>query len=142
MNRTPMKRSGFASQWKPRERTERTLSPIRVPAPSAPIFRLTPKTEYVRDEGYRRFVASLPCFGCGVQGISQAAHSNQGGNGKGLGIKASDVNLFPLCATQPGRVGCHEKHDLLLGMTLEVRVAREDAYQEKMKTFTYEGNAR
>lgn len=116
MRRTPMKRSGFASQWQPRsrpERTERTITlrPIRVPAPAAPVFNPQPKHEYIRDEGYRRYVASHDCFRCGIAGISQAAHANSAAAGKGMGIKASDEALFPLCATTPDRPGCHDEHD-------------------------------
>lgn len=133
VRRTPMKRTGFASTWVPRLKGARVLTPIRVPAPSAPIFRPTPKTEYVRDESYRRFVASLPCFECGVAGISQPAHSNQGGAGKGLSIKASDAFLFPLCADQPMRLGCHSKHDRCLGMTSDERLDRETNYLQRMK---------
>lgn len=132
MRRTPMKRTGFASKWQPRPKGVCVLSPIRVPAPSAPIFHPEPKTEYVRDEGYRRFVASLSCFECGVAGLSQSAHSNQGGAGKGLSIKASDAFLFPLCADQPMRLGCHSKHDRCIGMTNEVRLARETDYLQRM----------
>lgn len=127
-----MKRTGFASRWQPRPRGEFVLSPIRVPAPSAPIFQPTPKTEYLRDERYRRFVAGLPCFECGVFGLSQAAHSNQAGAGKGLAVKASDAFLFPLCADQPMRMGCHSKHDRCVGMTNDVRLARETDYLRRM----------
>lgn len=73
-----------------------------VPAP--PVAKSHP----VRSEAYRRAVASLPCICCGVPGISQCAHAN---TGKGAGIKASDLDSFPLCACQPGRRGCHSKFD-------------------------------
>jgi len=71
--RTPMRRSGFASQWKPRppaeERPERPILRLaRVPKPSEPVFAPQPKATYVRDEDYRRAVASLPCARCGVVG--------------------------------------------------------------------------
>jgi hypothetical protein len=32
-------------------------------------------------------------------------------HGKGRGLKSSDAATFPLCATTPGRVGCHDKFD-------------------------------
>lgn len=138
MRRTPMKRTGFARNAAGpvhigeilRERVLPRLD--RVPAPSEPIFNPVPKKEYVRDESYRRFVASLPCFECGVAGISQAAHSNQGGAGKGLSIKASDAFLFPLCADQPLRLGCHSKHDRCVDMTNDERQAREARYLARM----------
>lgn len=98
-----------------------------------PDLPIDAKTEYVRDESYRRFVASLPCFACGIAGISQAAHSNQGGAGKGLSIKASDAFLFPPCADQPMRLGCHSKHDRCLGMASGERLERETNYLQRMK---------
>ena len=72
-----------------------------------------PKAAPVRSEAYRRAVASLPCINCGVPGYSQCAHSN---SGKGAGIKASDLDSFPLCTVHPGAdgrlvQGCHENFD-------------------------------
>ncbi len=65
----------------------------------------------IRSEPYRRFVASLPCIHCGLEGYSQAAHANNAIFGKGLGQKAHDCYLFPLCADRPGVQGCHSKWD-------------------------------
>ena len=62
-------------------------------------------------EPLRRAVASLPCANCFIEGLSQCAHSNLYEHGKGRGLKASDAATFPLCITQFGRVGCHEKFD-------------------------------
>ena len=62
------------------------------------------KQKPVRDKAYRRWVASLPCAHCGLEGHSQAAHADQG---KGMGIKASDTECFPLCADRLGVQGCH-----------------------------------
>lgn len=70
------------------------------PAPKEP--------EPVRDESYRRWVASLPCFECGIQGFSQAAHPN---TGKAKGKKLSDDKCFPMCCDRPGIKGCHGKFD-------------------------------
>ena len=61
-----------------------------------------PKAAPVRSEAYRRAVASLPCINCKVPGYSQCAHSN---SGKGAGIKASDLDSFPLCTVHPGADG-------------------------------------
>lgn len=77
-----------------------------------------PKSATVRSESYRRWVASLPCAGCGVDGYSQAAHPN---NGKGLGSKTSDLLCFPLCSTRPGHMGCHYMHDNCIGMSRHER---------------------
>ena len=66
------------------------------------------KAEPVRSESYRRLVAALPCASCGIEGISQHAHSNEN---KAKGRKACDLEAMPLCADQPGRVGCHSLFD-------------------------------
>jgi hypothetical protein len=70
------------------------------PAPKAPAP--------VRDEPYRRWVASLPCFECRIAGYSNAAHPN---TGKAKGAKLSDAACFPLCVDRPGVVGCHTRFD-------------------------------
>ena len=62
----------------------------------------------MRSETYRRLVAALPCFNCGIQGHSQAAHPN---SGKTRGVKLSDLDCFPMCATRPGFKGCHAAYD-------------------------------
>jgi hypothetical protein len=77
--------------------------------PAEPVTKDAP----VRSEAYRRVVATLPCAICGVPGYSQCAHSN---SGKGAGIKASDLDSFPLCTVHPGAdgslvQGCHERFD-------------------------------
>lgn len=48
---------------------------------------------------------------CGIEGYSQAAHSNQLANGKGMGRKADDAAIFPLCADRPDVRGCHDLYD-------------------------------
>lgn len=88
-----------------------------------------PKANIVRSGSYRRFVAGFGCFECGVEGRSQAAHPNQW---RGLGQKTSDIDCFPLCAPTLGDIGCHARHDQLIGMSLEQRRAREVRYIERM----------
>ena len=118
-----MKRATFKPRVLQREardpdrlRTMPTVTPgaFRAPQPVAttPVVQV-PKDAPVRSEAYRRAVASLPCAICGVPGYSQCAHSN---SGKGAGIKASDLDSFPLCTVHPvadGRLvqGCHERFD-------------------------------
>ena len=63
-----------------------------------------PKTTLLRSKPYRQRVAALPCFNCGVEGLSQAAHSDEG---KGLALKTSDDTCYPLCGPTPGNPGCH-----------------------------------
>ena len=103
-----MRRTGFKPRAPQREardpdrlRTMPTVTPgaFRAPQPVAttPVVQV-PKDAPVRSEAYRRAVASLPCAICGVPGYSQCAHSN---SGKGAGIKASDLDSFPLCTVHP-----------------------------------------
>ncbi len=70
--------------------------------------RTQPKALAVRSYAYRRAVAQLPCVICGIYGYSQAAH---GSAGKGMGLKACDLTLFPACADRPGVRGCHAQLD-------------------------------
>lgn len=109
-----MKRTGFRPRAPRREqrdpdrvRSMPTVTPgaFRVPEPvnNAPAARVE-KSAPVRNEAYRRLVAAMPCVICGMVGYGQAAH---GSAGKGMGIKASDLELFCLCADRPGVRGCH-----------------------------------
>lgn len=66
------------------------------------------KDNAVEHEGYRRLVASLPCFWCGRQGRSNHAHENEG---KGLGLKVDDRRAMPLCVDDMGKQGCHTAFD-------------------------------
>lgn len=63
------------------------------------------KTAPFRSDALKRAVASLPCQACGLEGRTQAAHNNQIADGKGMGIKSSDVTLMALC------VECHASLD-------------------------------
>ena len=65
---------------------------------------LGPKQPIVRSEAYRRLVASLPCYRCGIEGYSQAAHADAG---KGMGIKTDDLTVYPLCGERRETPGCH-----------------------------------
>ena len=56
-----------------------------------------------RSEAWLRAVASLPCQKCGVEGRTQASHSNH--RGKGMGIKTDDCLTAALC------VECHREID-------------------------------
>lgn len=77
-----------------------------------------PKENVPRCEEYLRYVAKLPCWLCNAVGMSQAAHSDEG---KGTGIKAGDDRTFPLCATSPGRPGCHHSMGTAGTFTKEAR---------------------
>lgn len=118
-----MKRTGFRPRAPRREQRDPdrvrampavTPGAFRAPQPvvSTPAAQVE-KAAPVRSEAYRRAVASLPCINCKVPGYSQCAHSN---SGKGAGIKASDLDSFPLCTVHPGAdgglvQGCHERFD-------------------------------
>lgn len=91
---------------------------------------LFPKSKPVRSEDYRRFVASKPCFACGIAGFSQCAHANYG---KGLGMKTSDLDTFPLCGPHGLHSGCHTLHDLCYEMTREERREIEREYVARMQ---------
>jgi hypothetical protein len=93
-----------------------------------------PKPRRYQNEAYRRFVASHPCFNCGIEGWSQCAHRN----GAGMGTKHSDLETFPLCATRPGHMGCHMMHDLCIDMTKEQRRELEQGYVERMHEIAIE----
>lgn len=58
----------------------------------------------MRDAKRLAAVRSLPCVKCGHPD-SQAAHSNSSRDGKGRGIKSSDLFVIPLCAI------CHAAFD-------------------------------
>ena len=68
------------------------------------------KFQYWRSRKHLQNVATLPCQHCGLDGQTQAAHSNMAVHGKGRGIKASDVFAAALC------FACH--HDLDAGHSL------------------------
>lgn len=145
MRRTPLARTPFKrknnTENKPSNSTEAVMdkeqlaikfivkipakSTVSAPAP-APVFRgSVPKTQPVRNETYRRLVAAMPCVICGMVGYSQAAH---GSVGKGMGIKACDLTLFPACCDRPGVRGCHSQLDQGALFTKAVRHQLEPAW--------------
>lgn len=109
-----MKRRNIRPKRQPRRvRDPLEYSSHRKPDPPRAVMvsnldaRLTvrlPKERPFRSETYRRLVAAMPCAMCGKPGPSQCAHSDQG---KGLGIKSTDLDCFPLCADAPLFRGCH-----------------------------------
>ena len=73
-----------------------------------------------RNEKLRRAVATLPCQICGKHG-TQASHSNQLRDGKGLGIKAPDYRIAALCPE------CHADIDQGKDLT---KAERHDKWNE------------
>lgn len=74
-----------------------------------------------RNEKLRRAVAGLPCTICGCEGHTQASHSNQQRDGKGMGIKAHDYRIAAVCDS------CHREIDQGSGMT---KTERREAWDE------------
>ena len=56
----------------------------------------------VRDPKYRAFLKRQPCEMCGFRRKVEVAHT--GRKGKGLGLKACDLDAIPLCAA------CHRSN--------------------------------
>lgn len=134
-----MRRGGFKPAWTPKPAKQidyvpRPRVPVLLRPPKPKEHSPQPKDAPVRDEAYRRLVANDPCCHCGIVGYSQAAHSD---SGKGMGIKASDDEIFALCgphwspSVNRTTAGCH----VLFGASgllskahrreLEARYARE-----------------
>jgi hypothetical protein len=89
-----------------------------------------PKVAIWRSRPYRMWVASQPCFGCGIEGYSQCAHENAG---KGRGLKSGDDRTFPLCSARPGKIGCHQEHDLCIDQTRAMRDADARVWVARMQ---------
>jgi hypothetical protein len=75
------------------------------------------KFKYWRSKQHLKNVASLPCQHCGLEGKTQAAHSNMAQHGKGRGIKASDEFVAALC------FACHHDLDAGYGLSKEEKQA-------------------
>ncbi len=78
-----------------------------------------------RNNKLLRAVASLPCQICAAQGRTQASHSNQLRDGKGMGIKAHDYRIAALC------VECHAEIDQGKNMSKEERFNAWDEAHRK-----------
>lgn len=70
-----------------------------------------------RNKDLLRAVSQLPCQICGKEGETQASHSNQLEDGKGMGIKAHDCYIAAICFT------CHAEIDQGKTYTKDVRKA-------------------
>lgn len=87
-----------------------------------------------RSEKLRRAVATLPCMVCGVEGKTQASHSNSQRDGKGMGIKAHDYRIAAICDT------CHAEIDQGSGMTkAERREVWEEAHRATIGSLFEQG---
>jgi hypothetical protein len=89
---------------------------------------LIPKSVPYRNENLRRAVASLPCQNCGLEGSTQASHSNQLSDGRGIGHKTFDSMLAALCCA------CHYQIDYGKNMTREEkRIVWDMAHRSTMR---------
>lgn len=89
---------------------------------------LIPKEVPYRNENLRRAVASLPCQNCGLEGSTQASHSNQLSDGRGIGHKTPDSMLAALCNR------CHYAIDYGKDLTREEKREMWDkAYKKTMR---------
>lgn len=75
------------------------------------------KQNTYRSPRWLRAVASIPCVICFREGMTQAAHRNQG---KGMGIKTDDCFTAALCQE------CHADIDQGASMTRQERRERMD----------------
>lgn len=132
-----LKRSAFRRpEWTPQPRTPLVLvdRPVAVaPVRREPVFNPQPKLDLCRSEPYRRLIAAMPCAHCGRAGPSQAAHSDSGADGKGMGMKSDDRTCYPSCATSPGRLGCHDLIGTARMFSKPLREALEEGYAKKAR---------
>jgi len=100
-----MRRTGFKRKTIERVRTVHTPGTGRgVHAMAGDEVVAVPKDAPIRSEPYRRLVASLPCDRCKVAGYTQVCHADEG---KGAGIKSSDLTCYPGCGPRYKAPGCH-----------------------------------
>jgi hypothetical protein len=141
----PLARTGFQSKsWPFPPKPVKTISDDYTLRPRTPALRRddgkarmvvpVPKRDYLRDKDYLRWVATLPCAHCGIEGRSQAAHSDDNGaGGKGMGIKACDSTAYPACAPTPGDPGCHARIGSSGLWPKETRRAMEREYASRTR---------
>jgi len=95
---------------------------------------MIPKFSYFRSKAHLKNVASLACQNCGIEGQTQAAHSNWAEHGKGRGIKASDEYTAALCQT------CHMELDSGARLSKEQRRSLwQMAYQKTVNRLKANG---
>ena len=94
-----------------------------------------PKALRIESKAYRQWVATLACMGCGIEGHTQCAHREEG---KGMSMKTSDLETFPLCSIRPGHMGCHYQHTMLIDMTRDDRRHLEAKYVAQTQSLALE----
>ena len=99
--------------------------------PPALVF-VMPKAAPCRSEAYRRWVATLPCVHCGLEGWSNACH---GDRDKGMALKACDSTVWPGCVDRPGLQGCHSLFGATGRMGREARRVLEAEYAARTRHF-------
>jgi hypothetical protein len=63
-----------------------------------------PKSRPIQHKGYMAAVRSLPCYRCGVIGLTQFCHADEG---KGMGLKTDCRLGWPGCGPHGSSPGCH-----------------------------------
>lgn len=87
------------------------------------------KFKYWRSKKHLQNVASLPCQNCGLEGQTQAAHSNMATHGKGRSIRSSDQFTAALC------FACH--HELDAGHNL-TKAQKQKMFIDALNSTWYE----
>lgn len=86
---------------------------------------MIPKDPPYRNEALRRAVATLPCQCCGLEGRTQASHSNQQRDGRGMNHKSHDYRIAAICDR------CHYDIDYGKDLSREQKVEMwEDAHRK------------
>ena len=95
-------RSSEFATWAPRPRE----IAVAVAGPArATVAVPAPKDGAIQHQGYMAAVRRLPCYRCGVVGLTQFCHRDEG---KGLGLKTDCREGWPGCGPNfLGDPGCH-----------------------------------
>ena len=89
---------------------------------------MIPKFNYFRSKKHLKNVASLACQHCGIEGYTQAAHSNQLKHGKAKAMKSSDEFTAALC------LKCHYELDQGKNLSKDERIEMWEQAHKRTKT--------
>lgn len=127
-----MKRSCFKSKLPPRRPVKviegYTPRPREVAAAVTPLAAMVmslPKRHPLQHEAYMAAVRKLPCYRCGIVGITQFCHADLS---KGTGIKTDCRLGWPGCGPDfMGNAGCHH----LVGSTGQLGKEGRRAFEKE-----------
>ena len=136
-----MKRSAFKVQRPPGMRPPRaakqigpeyTLRPrtvaVAVAGPARAVVAV-PKTAPIQHMGYMAAVRKLACYRCGVVGLTQFCHRDEG---KGMSVKTDCRLGWPGCGPGWGAPGCH----WIIGTSGQFSRAECRAFEDEAGTAT------